>query len=66
MCFPKGQEWQTKWGSLLHWIKREEYKEFKIALPGCPKRECQILEEKTEKADDVEDEGEAPCVDGKG
>ena len=47
-------------------IKREEYKVSKIVLPGCPKRECQVLEEETEKADDGDEKKVAPCVEMKG
>ena len=65
-CLPKGQEWQLKRGFSLHWIKLDEYKESKIALPGWPKRYCQMLEEMVEKADDVEDEEETPCVEWNG
>ena len=60
-CFPKGHEWQIKEGFLLHFIKLEENKEYKTPLPGWPKRECQILEDKAEKADEGVEV--APCVD---
>ena len=41
-----------KLGFLLHLIKLEEDKVFKIALPGYPKRDCQMRVERAEKTDD--------------
>ena len=57
---------KKKDGFLLHSIDLEEDKKSKIVFPGWPKRECQILVEKVEKADDEVEEEEAPFVDWKG